>query len=83
MGVWRTRGWGDTGVTASLWGVPRTLLEAKVGDPLYGRVSLLHEFVEADEEGFLLLFLTPGGVFFHWFVRLGTIILRERSPRGN
>lgn len=33
----------------------RTLLEAKMGHPLDGCVSLLHELVEADQEGLLLL----------------------------
>jgi hypothetical protein len=33
----------------------RTLLEAEMGHPLDGRVSLLHELVEADQEGLLLL----------------------------
>ena len=33
----------------------RTLLEAKMGHPLDGRVSLLHELVEADQEGVRLL----------------------------
>lgn len=33
----------------------RTLLEAKMGHPLDGRVSLLHELVEADQEGLFLL----------------------------
>lgn len=35
----------------------RTLLEAEMGHPLDGRVSLLHELVEADQEGLLLLLL--------------------------
>lgn len=42
---------------------PPTLLEAEVGDPLDGRAPLLHELVEAEEEGFLLLLLTPGPCF--------------------
>lgn len=42
----------------------RTLLEAEMGHPLDGRVSLLHELVEADQEGLLLLPLPAclGGV---------------------
>lgn len=35
----------------------RTLLEAKMGHPLDGRVSLLHELVEADQEGLFFLLL--------------------------
>ena len=35
----------------------RTLLEAEMGHPLDGRASLLHELVEADQEGLLLLLL--------------------------
>lgn len=38
----------------------RTLLEAKMGDPLDGRVSLLHELVEADQEGLFFLPLLAG-----------------------
>lgn len=46
----------------------RTLLEAEMGHPLDGRASLLHELVEADQEGLLLLLLLlplpacPGGL---------------------
>lgn len=35
----------------------RTLLEAKMWHPLDGCVSLLHELVEADQEGLFLLLL--------------------------
>lgn len=35
----------------------RTLLEAEMGHPLDGCASLLHELVEADQEGLLLLLL--------------------------
>lgn len=66
----------------------RTLLEAEVGDPLNGCVSVLHELVEADEEGFLLLLLPAARCLFHRLL-LGAIpsdrsLLRDTvMRRGN
>lgn len=52
----------------------RTLLEAKMGHPLDGRVSLLHELVEADQEGLLLLPLPAC---------LGGVLGKEQEAEGS
>lgn len=57
----------------------RTLLEAEMGHPLDGRVSLLHELVEADQEGLLLL---PLLVLLPLPACLGGVLGKEQEALG-